>query len=167
MTNGGAGGAGSTAEPMNIDDFIISENLSTPGGIPFPPSLPLNHGERDNNLPITAAAPSTFVSVGDDAIAKTATASMNGIPIKSRKGRAKPHQQHQDQGHPHPHPQQQQQQQQQFVPQSVPDTLHHQSNEFSYVQRHHRKTSIDDRRVSQITFLASFFLLNYTLRRDA
>ena len=50
----------------------------------------------------------------------------SGIPIKSRKNASI-----------------------NFVPQSVP---HHQQraedNEFNYVQRHHRKTSIDERRVS-------------------
>ena len=55
------------------------------------------------------------------------------IPIKSRKNQ-----------------QQQQQHQGQFVPQSVPVTPHLQESydEFDYVQRHYRKTSIDERRVS-------------------
>ena len=37
-----------------------------------------------------------------------------------------------------------------FVPQSVPVSQHHQrvQDEFGYVTRHHRKTSIDERRVS-------------------
>lgn len=57
-----------------------------------------------------------------------------GIAIKSRKEQAQAQQS------------QSQQQQQQFVPQSVPE--HHQNSEFNYVKRHHRKTSIDERRVS-------------------
>ncbi|KAI9903581.1 hypothetical protein N3K66_000110 [Trichothecium roseum] len=53
------------------------------------------------------------------------------IPIKSRKNQQK-----------------QQQHQGQFVPQSVPVTPHLQESydEFDYVQRHYRKTSIDERR---------------------
>lgn len=37
----------------------------------------------------------------------------------------------------------------QFVPQSVPEPSHQRTDngEFGYVNRHHRKTSIDDRRV--------------------
>lgn len=58
----------------------------------------------------------------------------SAIPIKSRKESAqKAHGAH-------------------FVPQSVPVPAHHQNaqDEFGYVNRHHRKTSIDDRRVSII-----------------
>lgn len=43
-----------------------------------------------------------------------------------------------------------------FVPQSVPDAPTHQrktNGEFNYVQRHVRKTSIDDRRVSSLCTL--------------
>ena len=36
----------------------------------------------------------------------------------------------------------------QFVPQSVPHHQRSQNDEFDYVTRHHRKTSIDERRVS-------------------
>lgn len=53
------------------------------------------------------------------------------IPIKSRKEQQSHH----------------------FVPQSVPVPPHHQAThhqEFNYLNRHHRKTSIDDRRVSDI-----------------
>ena len=41
-----------------------------------------------------------------------------------------------------------------FVPQSVPVSQHHQrvQDEFGYVTRHHRKTSIDERRVSILIF---------------
>jgi hypothetical protein len=58
------------------------------------------------------------------------------------------------QQHQHDHDQQQQHQQHPhppFVPQSVPVAAHqpnHSGNEFHYVQRHLRKTSIDERRVS-------------------
>ena len=41
--------------------------------------------------------------------------------------------------------------QQRFTPQSVPFPPRHQG-EFNYVTRHHRKTSIDDRRVSSISY---------------
>lgn len=50
----------------------------------------------------------------------------SGIPIKSRKGSSSNH----------------------FVPQSVPQYQRTGNNEFNYIQRHHRKTSIDERRVS-------------------
>ncbi|TWU76989.1 hypothetical protein ED733_007441 [Metarhizium rileyi] len=50
--------------------------------------------------------------------------SVSGIPIKSRKDPASTH----------------------FVPQSVPLHQPTGNNEFNYVQRHHRKTSIDERR---------------------
>nr|CAA07052.1 nitrogen response regulator [Metarhizium anisopliae] len=48
----------------------------------------------------------------------------SGIPIKSRKGSSSNH----------------------FVPQSVPQYQRTGNNEFNYIQRHHRKTSIDERR---------------------
>lgn len=119
---------------MNIDDFIFSENASTPAGISFSPLLQPNHGHGHGDgghkpIPTTVAAAAT-----------PAAATSNGIPIKSRKEQA---------------------QQQQLVPQSVPEPPHHQSsNEFGYVKRHHRKTSIDDRRVSRrfSSFLPSIFL---------
>jgi GATA-binding protein len=66
-------------------------------------------------------------------ISKMIGKSMNGaIPIKSRKE------------------QQQQQHTGLFVPQSVPVSQQHQASrdEFNYVNRHHRKTSIDERLVS-------------------
>lgn len=103
-------------EPMNIDDFIFSEDAATPAGISFSPLLQPNPGDGQNKTIPTAAA--------------------HGIPIKSRK----------DPAHL-----QQQAQQQQLVPQSVPEPPHHQSNEFHYINRHHRKTSIDDRRVSLLS----------------
>jgi GATA-binding protein, other eukaryote len=80
-----------------------------------------------------AATPTTLESpqvatlrFGDDRSGQHSMPS--AIPIKSRK----------DQSH-------------QFVPQSVPVPALHQGNqnhEFNYIQRHQRKTSIDDRRVS-------------------
>ncbi|KAF7551146.1 hypothetical protein G7046_g7791 [Stylonectria norvegica] len=92
----------SQPEPMNLDDFIFSDNAATPVtySSPQPPSRP-----------------------GDD---KSAHTMASAIPIKSRK----------DMSH-------------HFVPQSVPvPPLHQttQNDEFNYVNRHHRKTSIDDRR---------------------
>lgn len=61
-----------------------------------------------------------------------AAATGSGIPIKARKNAPAAAQA-------------------EFVPQSVPDAPNHQrtkNDEFNYVQRHVRKTSIDDRRVS-------------------
>lgn len=101
------------SEPMNIDDFIFSEDAATPAGISFSPLLQPNAGDGQNKAMAIS------------------TAAAHSIPIKSRK----------DQAHL-----QQQAQQQQVVPQSVPEPPHHQSNEFHYINRHHRKTSIDDRR---------------------
>jgi GATA-binding protein, other eukaryote len=99
----------SQSEPMNLDDFIFSENLNTPS--PHPAAKPAAE-EKSSAHSLTPA-----------------------IPIKSRKDSAQ---------------QQQQQQPQHFVPQSVPFPPHHQRShdEFNYVTRHHRKTSIDERRVS-------------------
>jgi GATA-binding protein, other eukaryote len=105
------------SDPMNLDDFIFSENVSTPAGLPAEP-----------------ASPEAFRLPEDKAAHATAAA----IPIKSRK--------------PSQQQQQQQQQQQHFVPQSVPVPPHRgHEDEFGYVNRHHRKTSIDDRRVSTCT----------------
>uniref|UniRef100_A0A8H7TS98 GATA-type domain-containing protein n=1 Tax=Bionectria ochroleuca TaxID=29856 RepID=A0A8H7TS98_BIOOC len=97
-----------STDPMNIDDFIFSENAATPAGISFSPSPQLKHS--DTHPPLNA---------------QTA----NGILIKSRKDRI-----------------QQQHLQNQFVPQSVPEPAQHPTSEFNYVNRHVRKTSIDDRR---------------------
>ncbi|KAF6838867.1 GATA zinc finger [Colletotrichum plurivorum] len=91
-------------EPMNLDDFIFSDNIATPVTNPSP--QPQRHPE-DKSQPH-----SSFTSA---------------IPIKSRKDSAA---------------------QQHFVPQSVPFPPHHQKtqDEFNYITRHHRKTSIDERR---------------------
>ncbi|KAK9419863.1 hypothetical protein SUNI508_06869 [Seiridium unicorne] len=108
------------SDPMNLDDFIFSENVSTPAGLPADP-----------------ASPETFKLPDDKAAHATAAA----IPIKSRKASQ----------------QQQQQQQQHFVPQSVPVPPHRgHEDEFGYVNRHHRKTSIDDRRTRNLKRPAEF-----------
>ncbi|GKT62342.1 nitrogen regulatory protein area [Colletotrichum tofieldiae] len=92
-------------EPMNLDDFIFSDNIATPDTNPSP--LPHKREEKNQHQ-----MHSSFSSA---------------IPIKSRKDSAI---------------------QQHFVPQSVPFPPHHQKthDEFNYVTRHHRKTSIDERR---------------------
>ena len=94
---------------MNLDDFIVAENVATPAGFVATPSpeATKHDAERGSHSQATA------------------------IPIKSRK-----------EGSQH------------FVPQSVPVPPHHQRNqdEFGYVTRHHRKTSIDERRVSLSLF---------------
>jgi GATA-binding protein, other eukaryote len=94
-------------DPMNLDDFIFSEIVATPAGLPTTPASP------------------EAVKAAEDKAAHGASA----IPIKSRKSAQPQH----------------------FVPQSVPVPPHHGNrDEFGYVNRHHRKTSIDDRRVSTI-----------------
>lgn len=90
---------------MNLDDFIFSDNISTPAGLGMSPSLELSKKEPEKSFNAVASA----------------------IPIKMRKESS------------------------QFsVPKSVPVPHHnHSSNEeFNYVQRHVRKTSIDEGRVS-------------------
>nr|AGT18049.1 AreA-AC [Hapsidospora chrysogena] len=99
----------SNPEPMNIDDFIFSDNAATPVGIPMSPQPTSKSTEF-----------------------QTSAGAAHAIPIKSRR----------DQSEQHQH----QQQHQQFVPQSVPEPPHRQNVEFSYVERHPRKTSIDERR---------------------
>jgi GATA-binding protein len=90
-----------TSDSMNLDEFIFSDNISTPVGIsPIPETV-----ENDQSKPYNAVA--------------------SAIPIKMRK-----------------------EAQSNFVPQSVPVQHRPQGNdEFGYVQRHVRKTSIDERRV--------------------
>lgn len=96
----------STSDPMNLDDFIVAENMSTPAGITGSPSPDLTKQgeERPLRRQITA------------------------IPIKHRQA-SLPH----------------------FIPQSVPVPAHAPSaqNEFGYITRRHRKTSIDDRRTTR------------------
>ncbi|OLN97257.1 Nitrogen regulatory protein areA [Colletotrichum chlorophyti] len=97
------------SEPMNLDDFIFSEDITTPATNPSPQPHP--HSQRqhpDERSHMQSSFPSA-------------------IPIKSRKDSLA---------------------QQHFVPQSVPFPPHHQKakDEFNYITRHHRKTSIDERR---------------------
>jgi GATA-binding protein len=105
------------SDAMNLDDFIFSENISTPLGIGMSPSPELS--KKDVSLP-----------------EKSSNAVASAIPIKMRKESA------------------------QFaIPQSVPVPHNLRNNdEFNYVQRHIRKTSIDERRVSTF-FLGSCFRL--------
>lgn len=94
----------SQPDAMNLDDFIFSDNSTSPGNFASP------HGDK-----MTADRASNPMA--------------SAIHIKSRKEPS-----HQG-----------------FVPQSVPvQPLHQatQGHEFNYVNRHLRKTSIDDRRVS-------------------
>jgi GATA-binding protein len=96
---------------MNLDDFIFSDNISTPAGLGMSPSPELSKKESE----------------------KSSNAVVSAIPIKMRKEAP------------------------QFavpVPQSVPVPHHNprSNQEFDYVQRHVRKTSIDERRVSYYFF---------------
>lgn len=99
-----------SADAMNLDEFIFSENMSTPTGLGATPSPEIAKATLEKPSSTAAAA---------------------AIPIKMRKESS------------------------QFaVPQSVP-VPHHTSRgveEFHYVQRHIRKTSIDERRVSYYPF---------------
>jgi GATA-binding protein len=87
---------------MNLDDFLVTDNMPTPHA-------------HESGMKQTEERPSHSAS--------------SAIPInKSRKDSA---------------------QQQTFVPQSVPVPAHRQrlQDEFGYVARHVRKTSIDEARV--------------------
>ncbi|ETS74241.1 hypothetical protein PFICI_14107 [Pestalotiopsis fici W106-1] len=102
------------SDPMNLDDFIFSENISTPAGLPLDPASP------------------ELLKLSED---KAAHATAAAIPIKSRKVSPQQH----------------------FVPQSVPVPPHRgHEDEFGYVNRHHRKTSIDDRRTRNLKRPANF-----------
>ncbi|KAM0282244.1 hypothetical protein ACHAQH_003108 [Verticillium albo-atrum] len=103
------------SEPMNLDDFIFSENIATPIDFSSPQLPPQPPPPRHPNESRSAAP------------AQPHSLLTSAINIKSRKEAAA---------------------QQQFVPQSVPFPPHHQraQDEFNYVPRHTRKTSIDDRR---------------------
>jgi hypothetical protein len=99
------GSKAESSEAINLDDYIFSDNVSTPLGLGKSPSPELNKKDAD----------------------KTNHAVASAIPIKMRKESS------------------------QFaVPQSVPVPHHNprHNEEFNYVQRHVRKTSIDERRVS-------------------
>ncbi|TVY41235.1 Nitrogen regulatory protein [Lachnellula subtilissima] len=91
------------SDAMNLDDFIFSDNISTPAGLGMSPSPEFSKNDSEASSNAVASA----------------------IPIKMRKESA------------------------QFaVPQSVPVPHHNprSTEEFNYVQRHVRKTSIDERR---------------------
>ncbi|KAF7908321.1 uncharacterized protein EAF01_004076 [Botrytis porri] len=93
-----------TSDAMNLDDYILSDSISTPTGIATSPSPELTKKEIDRSTNSIASA----------------------IPIKMRKEST-----------------------QHFsVPQSVPVPHHapRSNEEFNYVQRNVRKTSIDERR---------------------
>lgn len=92
---------------MNLDDYIVADNIAPPAGLTASPSPELSKQGEDRPL-------RTHISA---------------IPIKHRQA-SLPH----------------------FVPQSVPVPAHapNAQHEFGYVTRHHRKTSIDERRVSHV-----------------
>ena len=127
--------AAAAADPMNIDDFIFSENAATPAG--FSPS------------PQPAPRPAEFQK----------PSAAHAIPINSRKAQHHAQQPQHSQSQLQDQIQNQDQNEaNQFVPQSVPEPPHHQNTEFGYVKRHHRKTSIDERRVSLAFCIPSFIL---------
>jgi GATA-binding protein, other eukaryote len=90
---------------MNLEEFIFSDNISTPAGM----------------------SPSPELKKDKDVAPKASNAVASAIPIKMRKESAPI-----------------------SIPQSVPAQQQSVRNhdEFSYIQRHIRKTSIDERRVS-------------------
>lgn len=102
------------SEPMNLDDFIFSENVATPAGLAATPSPEFTTRQLDDRA---AHAPAPAA-----------------IPIKSRKTSLPT-----------------------FVPQSVPVPPHQRTkDEFSYVTRHTRKTSVDERRTRNLKRPADF-----------
>lgn len=108
---------GDNSDAMNLDDYIFSDNISTPAGLGMSPSPELSKKEAE----------------------KTSNTVASAIPIKMRKESS------------------------QFsIPQSVPVPHHNprSNEEFNYVQRHVRKTSIDERRVSYC-FFRCFFLVAF------
>lgn len=116
----------STTEPMNIDDFIVAENVDPPAGLTASPSPELSKQGED----------------------KQARSQANAIPIKHRQA-SLPH----------------------FVPQSVPVPAHapNAQHEFGYITRHHRKTSIDERRVSTnlLTRIDPIGPIRFTMSTDS
>lgn len=98
---------------MNLDDFIVADNIAPPAGLNASPSPEMSKQTGDKPL-------KTHISA---------------IPIKHRQA-SLPH----------------------FVPQSVPVPAHapNAHHEFGYITRHHRKTSIDERRVSRTFFSPPF-----------
>lgn len=104
------------SDAMNLDEFIFSDNISTPAGISPSPDLEKREQPRSSNSIASA------------------------IPIKMRKESAPT-----------------------FIPQSVPANQHgiRGNDEFDYVQRHVRKTSIDERRVSTYPLRSIWNLLSF------
>lgn len=100
-------------DPMNLDDFIITDNIATPHA-----HEAMKHADE---------RPSNSVS--------------SAIPINKSRRELTRHT---------------------FVPQSVPVPPHRQrvQDEFGYVTRHVRKTSIDDRRVGDLMSYFLFAALN-------
>jgi len=125
---------------MNLDDYIFSENVATPAGPGSDAPPPeVKAGAAAVAAAATAAVPAPAPAPAAPGEEKLGHSVSSAIPIKSRKESA------QQTHHAH------------FVPQSVPVPAHHQraQDEFGYVNRHHRKTSIDDRRVSPRRHLLS------------
>lgn len=111
-------------DPMNLDDYIFSDNISTPDGLGQSPSQEVN--KKDFEKPSSSVA--------------------SAIPIKMRKESTV-----------------------QFaIPQSVPVPHHHPrgNDEFNYVQRHVRKTSIDERRVSRLPLAALSMIASFATNTD-
>ncbi|KAL2269514.1 hypothetical protein VTJ83DRAFT_1698 [Remersonia thermophila] len=128
----------STNAPSGIAQLRKSSSEQTAPPPPPPPADPMNLDDFINNdnvgtpagLAMTPTPTPDTMRQSDDASAHT-TATAAAIPIKPRK---EPLQQ-----------QQQQQQQQHLGPQSVPAAVHQRpQNEFGFLPRHTRKTSIDE-----------------------
>jgi GATA-binding protein len=105
-----------SSDPMNLDEFVYSDLISTPAGMSPSPELKEKDAPKSSTNAVASA-----------------------IPIKMRKESTAS-----------------------FVPQSVPVPRHNvpAHDEFGYVQRHVRKTSIDERRVS---ILISWFIVIFLL----
>ncbi|KAI0602830.1 hypothetical protein F4775DRAFT_158693 [Biscogniauxia sp. FL1348] len=130
----------SQSDPMNLDDFIFPENVATPAGLT--PSH--ETAKLDGDKPAHTTSTTTTTTPTTTASAAAAAAAAAAIPIKSRKASSQQQQQ-------------QQQQQQHLVPQSVPTPAHQRTrDEFGYVNRHTRKTSIDERRTRNLKRPADF-----------
>ncbi|RYO99096.1 hypothetical protein DL764_006898 [Monosporascus ibericus] len=109
------------SDPMNIDDFLFSEDATTPAalaGTPSPDGMKMQQKQLRRGRE------------------KSAHGAAAAIPIKSRKNPSSS---------------------QPIVPQSVPVAPHQRNqDEFGYVTRHHRKTSIDERRTRNLKRPADF-----------
>lgn len=101
-------------DPMNLDDFIHNDNVGTPAGLALTPTP-----ETATTMTTTATATAMRQQHTEETSAHTTAAA---IPIKPR--RESP---------------------QYLAPQSVPVAAHQRpQDEFGYVPRHPRKTSIDE-----------------------